>query len=367
MVPHGTTVATNAMLEGRGARVGLVTTGGYRQVLQIARSLVPGGLAAWITWPEPMADLQDTVEIEGRLTAYGEELRPLDKTEIRQKLEALRDRKVELLTISLINAYVNGAHERPVGEIAAEILGDVSVSLSHEVLPEMQKFERTLTTVANAAVRPVVGRYVRNLRARLKDSGMAGRIALLRSDVGQTSTEKAKEQSVNLLMSGPAGGVTGALWMVRHSGLKHITTLDVGGTSTDVALIENGEPRRVRATAVGALTVWASSLDVKTVGAGGDPGDPLEREAELVASKVGCGLVSAEGARHYGVVVDAAGTLDAAATDELRKTMRVERGALPVFNRGPSIEELRATCRAETGLDAPVQPSWERAARVAAE
>ncbi|PTS77334.1 5-oxoprolinase, partial [Sphingomonas sp. HMWF008] len=133
----------------------------------------------------------------------------------------------------------------------------------------MQEYERTLTTVANAAVRPVVGRYVRNLREQLRGRGMAGRLALLRSDGGLMTSEKSEEHPVSLLMSGPAGGVTGALWVAKNAGLGNILTLDVGGTSTDVALIENGEPRRTRTTEVGHLSVRASSLDVKTVGAGG--------------------------------------------------------------------------------------------------
>jgi N-methylhydantoinase A len=261
---HGTTVATNAVLEGKGARVGLVTTEGYRQTMQIARSLVPGGLAAWIVWPkpEPMARLEDTVEIEGRIDAQGVQIRPLNDADIRAKLNVLKAQGVEAITVSLMNAYLNGAHESRVAELAAEVLPGVPVSLSHIVLPEMQEYERTLTTVANAAVRPVVGRYVRNLREKLRGLNMQGRIALLRSDGGLMSSEKSEEHPVSLLMSGPAGGVAGAIWVARNSGLKNILTLDVGGTSTDVALIENGEPRRVRTTDVGHLTVRASSLDV---------------------------------------------------------------------------------------------------------
>jgi N-methylhydantoinase A len=268
---HGTTVATNAVLEGKGARVGLVTTEGYRQVMQIARSLVPGGLAAWIVWPkpEPLARLEDTVEIKGRIDAEGGEIRPIDEANVRAQLQILKANKVEAITIALMNAYMNGAHERAVAAIVREVLPDTPISMSHEVLPEMQEYERTLTTVANATVRPVVARYVRNLREKLRGMGMQGRIALLRSDGGLMSSEKSEEHPVSLLMSGPAGGVTGALWVARNSGLTNILTLDVGGTSTDVALIENGEPRRTRTTDVGHLTVRASSLDVKTVGAGG--------------------------------------------------------------------------------------------------
>lgn len=268
---HGTTVATNAVLEGKGARVGLVTTEGYRQIMQIARSFVPGGLAGWIVWPkpEPMARLEDTVEIKGRISAQGQEFRPTDDADIRAALETLKGMGIEALTVSLINAYLNPAHELRVAELAAEILPDIPLSLSHIVLPEMQEYERTLTTVANAAVRPIVGRYVRNLRAKLEKVEMNGRLSLLRSDGGLMSSHKSEEHPVALLMSGPAGGVTGAVWVAKNAGLKNILTLDVGGTSTDVALIENGEPRRVRTTEVGHLSVRASSLDVKTVGAGG--------------------------------------------------------------------------------------------------
>jgi N-methylhydantoinase A len=248
-----------------------VTTEGYRQVMQIARSLVPGGLAAWIVWPkpEPLAKLENTVEVKGRLNAKGEELRPIDEADVRAQLLKLKANGVEAITIALMNAYVSGEHERKVAAIAQEIMPDVPVSVSHEVLPEMQEYERTLTTVANASVRPVVARYIRNLREKLRGMHMQGRIALLRSDGGLMSSEKSEEHPVSLLMSGPAGGVTGALWVAKSSGLKNILTLDVGGTSTDVALIENGEPRRARTTDVGHLTVRASSLDVKTVGAGG--------------------------------------------------------------------------------------------------
>ena len=268
---HGTTVATNAVLEGKGARVGLVTTEGFRHVLQIARSFVPGGLAGWIIWPKPtpLARLEDTVTIKGRMNAEGYEMRPVDDSDIRAQLARLKRQGVEAITVSLINAFVNGAHEKRVGALAAEIMPEVPISLSHEVLPEMQEYERTLTTVANAAVRPVVGKYVASLRAKLAAAGMAGKLSLLRSDGGLMSAQKAEEHPVNILMSGPAGGVTGALWVGKNAGIKNILTLDVGGTSTDVALIENLEPRRVRTTEVGHLSVRASSLDVKTVGAGG--------------------------------------------------------------------------------------------------
>ncbi len=268
---HGTTVATNAVLEGKVARVGLVVTEGYRHMLQIARSLVPGGLAAWIIWPkpEPLAPLEATVEAPGRIGADGSIVRPLDEARLRANLEVLRGEKVEAITICLMNSYVNDVHERRVAEIVGEMFPDLPVNVSADILPEMQEYERALTTVANSAVRPTVSRYVANLERELKGWGTPAKLNLLRSDGGLMSAEKAREAPVNLLMSGPAGGVAGALWVAQNSGFPNVLTLDMGGTSTDVALIEGGAPRLRRETSVGHLTVRASSLDVKTVGAGG--------------------------------------------------------------------------------------------------
>jgi N-methylhydantoinase A len=268
---HGTTVATNAVLEGKGAKVGLIVTEGYRDIMQIARSFVPGGLAAWIVWPkpQPLAALENTFEAPERMGADGAEVRALDESAVRSVMQKLKSQGIEALTVSLINAYVNGAHEKRIGAIAEEELPGIPVSLSHEVLPEMQEYERTLSTVANAAVRPVVSKYVSNLRDSLEEKGVKGRLSLLRSDGGLMSSQKAEQHPVNILMSGPAGGVTGALWVGKNADISNILTLDVGGTSTDVALIEGLEPRRQRTTEVGHLSVRASALDVKTVGAGG--------------------------------------------------------------------------------------------------
>ena len=268
---HGTTVATNAILQGKGARVGLIVTEGYRQVLQVARSFVPGGLAGWIIWPKPapLASLEDTVEVSGRMTAKGQEYRPVDKKQVREAISSLKDSGVEAITICLMNSYANGEHENQVAEIAREVFPELTISLSHEILPEMYEYERTLTTVANSSVRPVVGRYIGNLETELRGMEMSGHIHMLRSDGGLMTAAKAQDAPVNLLLSGPAGGVTGALWVANNAGFKNVLTLDVGGTSTDVALIENSEPRLVRNTDIGHLKVRASSLDVKTVGAGG--------------------------------------------------------------------------------------------------
>jgi N-methylhydantoinase A len=271
-VLHGTTVATNAVLEGKGAKVGLVTTHGFRQVLQIARSFVPGGLAGWIIWPkpEPLAALENTVEVQGRIDASGNVVTVLDEADVRVQLKKLKAAEVEALSVSLINSYTNPEHELRVAEIALEELPGVPVSLSSTVLPELREYERTITTVANAYVQPEVARYMHNLEAQLEKSGAAnGRLYILKSDGGLISARSAADNPVSVMMSGPAGGVVGAVWVAEQAGFEDFLTFDMGGTSTDVALVQGLQPRIGRETNVGDLKVRATSVDVRTVGAGG--------------------------------------------------------------------------------------------------
>jgi N-methylhydantoinase A len=270
-VLHGTTVATNAILEGKGATVGLVTTKGFRQVLQIARSFVPGGLAGWIIWPkpEPLAALQNTVEVDERIASDGTVVRELDEDDVRAQLGRLAGRGVQALAVSLINSFAAPTHERRIRELATEVLPGVPVSLSSDVLPELREYERTLTTVANGYVQPQVKRYVQNLADQLKDGGVTGELAILRSDGGLQTAEAAIGAPVTMLLSGPAGGVTGAVWSAEQCGHRDLITFDMGGTSTDVGLVQGLRPRIGRETKVGDLTVRASSVDVRTVGAGG--------------------------------------------------------------------------------------------------
>ncbi len=273
-VMHGTTVATNAVLTRSGARVGLVTTRGYRQVLQIARSFVPGGLGGWVIYEksEPLAPLELTVEADERVASGGEVVEPLDEASLRPKLEKLAAAGIEALTVSLVNAFANDVHERRVREVAAEAAPGIPVSLSSEVIPEMQEYERTITTVANSYVRPVVERYMQNLERELgaaATSGAVPRLQILRSDGGLANADVAARAPVNLLMSGPAGGVAGAIWVAAQAGYQDLLTFDMGGTSTDVCLVRGARAQLRRDTTVGDLTVRAPSVDVRTVGAGG--------------------------------------------------------------------------------------------------
>ena len=272
-VMHGTTVATNAVLTGKGARVGLVTTAGYEDTLQVARSFCPGGLGGWVSFVKKplLAPLELTIGAEERMAADGSTVRELDEDKLRADLEALYARgEVQALTICFINAYINGAHERRAREIAAEIFTDTPISISSEVVPEMQEYERTETTVVNSYVRPEVAKYVRNLQAALEEKmGGDTQLSILRSDGGLASARGSAESPVNLLMSGPAGGVSGAIYFCSRAGFDNILTFDMGGTSTDVALIQNSRARVRRETIVGDVRVRAPSVDVRTVGAGG--------------------------------------------------------------------------------------------------
>ncbi len=270
-VLHGTTVATNAILEGKGAKVGLVTTQGFRQVLQIARSFVPGGLAGWIIWPkpEPLAALENTVEVKERIGAKGEVVVELDEDDVREKLRYLKSQGVEALSVSLINSYANTKHEQRIGEIAREELGAMPISLSSEVLPEIREYERAITTVANAYVQPQVALYMDNLESKVKVPGSDTKLYILKSDGGLISAKTAADNPVSVMMSGPAGGVVGAVYFAEQAGFSDFLTIDMGGTSTDVALVQGLAPRVGRETTVGDLTVRATSVDVRTVGAGG--------------------------------------------------------------------------------------------------
>jgi N-methylhydantoinase A len=271
-VMHGTTVATNTVLTNSGALVGLVTTKGYRDVLQIARSYVPGGLGGWVIWNKtpPLAPLELTIEADERMGAKGEVIVPLDERALRASLRQLLDSGIEALTIALFNSYANDAHERRIAQIAQEIAPHIPVSTSASIMPEMYEYERAETTVVNSYVRPVVSKYIANLQREIKRRlGDAANLQILRSDGGLASAQAAMDQPVNLLMSGPAGGVSGALWIAKQAKFQNLLTFDMGGTSTDVALIENSVARTRRETRVGDVTVRAPSIDVRTVGAGG--------------------------------------------------------------------------------------------------
>ncbi len=268
---HGTTVATNAVLESKGARVGLVTTRGFGQILHLARSQTPGPLAGWIIMikPDPPASLADTREAVERMDSAGNTVVPVDRDQVRGVIEDLIGSGVESLTISLINSYVDGRHEQEIAAIVEEIHPGFPVTISSDVLPEFREYERTLTACMNSYVRPTVADYVRNLEARLRDLGTGGELNILRSDAGVMTPAEAARNPVYGVLSGPSGGVAGALHVAARAGYPDILTFDMGGTSTDVSLCRDGAPTIGRETTVGQFKIKVPSVDVHTVGAGG--------------------------------------------------------------------------------------------------
>jgi N-methylhydantoinase A len=278
-VMHGTTVATNAMLEAKGARVGLVTTQGFGQILHLARSQTPGPLAGWIIMikPDPPAALEDTREAKERMSAQGEPVEPVDREQVAGIVRDLAESGVETLTVSLINSYANPAHEREIRDIIHELYPDFPVTISSDVLPEFREYERTLTACMNSYVRPRVESYVRNLEGSLRELGVKGDLNLLRSDAGLMSVDVACENPIYGILSGPSGGVAGALYVARRAGFENVLTFDMGGTSTDVALCQNGQPTIERQTEIPyglglpgeVIPVKVPSVNVRSVGAGG--------------------------------------------------------------------------------------------------
>jgi N-methylhydantoinase A len=217
----------------------------------------------------PLAPLSLTIEASERVDASGKIVTPLDEDKLVEDLRALKRKGIDALAVSLIHSYANDAHELRIGEIAERELPGVPISLSSQVVPEMQEYERTITTVANAYVRPTVEHYVENFNRELNHICGDINLSILRSDGGLTSTRGASASPVNLLMSGPAGGVAGAIWITRQAGFLNFLTFDMGGTSTDVCLVRDGTAEVRRETWVGELSVRASSIDTRTVGAGG--------------------------------------------------------------------------------------------------
>jgi N-methylhydantoinase A len=203
------------------------------------------------------------------MDARGETIVPVDREQVRATIEDLVASGVESLTISLINSYVSGRHEQEIAAIVEEVRPGFPVTISSDVLPEFREYERTLTACMNSYVRPTVAEYVGNLEARLRDLGTGGELNILRSDAGVMTPREAARNPVYGVLSGPSGGVAGALHVAARAGFPNILTFDMGGTSTDVSLCRGGEPTIGRETTIGQFKIKVPSVDVHTVGAGG--------------------------------------------------------------------------------------------------
>ncbi len=281
-IRHGTTVASNAILEHKGARVGLITTKGFRDVLEIRTLRMPKLYDLSWTKPAPLVERYLRQVVDERIDHRGRIERALDPADAERAVDALLAEKVEAIAVCLINSFANPVHEAMLKEIIARKARRLPRSISFEVLPEMKEYERTSTTVINAYVAPIVATYLRAMRKGLDDAGIPARLLLMQSNGGLTTDAAAGERPMNIIESGPAGGVVGAQALARAKGLKKIITFDMGGTTAKASMVEDGEIARAQEYAVGAgimigsrlltgagYTLKVPAIDLAEVGAGG--------------------------------------------------------------------------------------------------
>ena len=266
---HGTTVATNAVIQHRGAKTALITTEGFRDVLEIGRQVRPGLYNLKIRRPQPLATRDARFEVTERMTWDGQVQKPLDEDGVRDIARKLKADGINAVAVCLVNSYRNPAHEARIGEILAEEHPDAFISVSTDIAPEYREFERSSTAVVNAYVGPIIRDYLERLAPRLAEAGVGARPFLTQSNGGVISFAQAGRQPVRTILSGPAAGVVGAAAIARAANLPNIITFDMGGTSTDVALVENATPRMAADTEVHGFPLRVPMLDIETVGAGG--------------------------------------------------------------------------------------------------
>jgi N-methylhydantoinase A len=270
---HGTTVGTNALLEGKGVRTGLLVTEGFRGIYPVGEQARPYGAAIFdVLYDKPalLVPPSRTGEVKERLDFRGNVLLPLDEQALRETVRELASERIESIAVCLLFSFLRPQHELRTREIILEQLPDCSVSLSCEVLPQIREYYRLSTTVINAYLQPILARYIAALDRRLAAAGIATRQRyVMQSNGGMASFDTASEQAVTTLLSGPAGGVTAGATLARTLGLGNIITFDMGGTSCDVALIKDGEPLISSRGKIEGRDLAIPMLDINTVSAGG--------------------------------------------------------------------------------------------------
>jgi N-methylhydantoinase A len=269
-VLHGTTVATNAILELKGAPAALFVNEGFRHVLEIARQEVPrrANMFAWVKPQRPVA-ADRVFEIPGRIDSAGREVVPLDEGAVRRAVAAVREEGIAAIAVCLLHAYANPMHEARVRGIIADELPGAMVSLSSDVLPVFREYERSMATVFNIYVMPIVVSYVRRLHERLRERSIGARLLLMKSNGGVTSAGNIEKQPVLTALSGPAAGVVGAVTVGGLSGHRNLITIDIGGTSADICLVRDGAPSVTTEGTVGEWPLQFPMIDINTIGAGG--------------------------------------------------------------------------------------------------
>ena len=266
---HGTTVATNALIVGRGANTGMITTAGFRDILELRRQKRDSLYDLQTSKPPILAPRDKRLEVHERTLFDGRVATPLDDEEVRQAVRRLKMLGVEAVAVCLLFGYLQPEHERRIKRILEEEMPDAFVSVSHEVTREFREYERFSTTVVNAYLGPIVRNYLRHLQPRLSGIGVTVPIHLTQSNGGVISAESAQRFPARTVLSGPAAGVMGAMSIARLAGYDNLITFDMGGTSTDVSLINDGKPETSNDAIVHGYPLKLPMLDIHTVGAGG--------------------------------------------------------------------------------------------------
>lgn len=268
-VRHGTTIATNAVLERRGAKTALLVTKGFRDILYVGRQARPSLYNLRARPPAPLVPRHLTFELDERMAWTGGVERPVDREEVRRIAGQLRAEKVQAVAVCLLHAYANGENERTTREILRSLLPEVAICLSSEICPEIGEYERASTTCVNAYVMPAVARYVDGLQGEVAEFRPDCQVYIMQSNGGGMGPELAGSRCVHTAYSGPAGGLIAAGHFARQAGLPNVITLDVGGTSADVAVIVNGQYQEAREGRIGGLSIRIPLLEIHSVGAGG--------------------------------------------------------------------------------------------------
>ncbi|THH37018.1 hydantoinase/oxoprolinase family protein [Aliishimia ponticola] len=269
LIVHGTTTTTNAVLERKLSRTGLITTAGFRDVLELGRRTRPQAYGMkGVFRPVIPRDLR--LEVPERMDAAGNVVTPLDETALRDAVQTLKDAGCEALVIHFLHAYANPDHEKRAAQIAAQIWPNDYITMGHALLSETREFERGVTAAVNASVQPLLERYIARLRGELADQGYRGDVLVMNGNGGMVSSRLVAREAAKTVMSGPASGVMAAAYTGRRAGFENLLTYDMGGTSTDVALIRGGHPPVSNEIEVEyAMPINVPMVDVRTVGAGG--------------------------------------------------------------------------------------------------
>ncbi|MBI5617414.1 MAG: hydantoinase/oxoprolinase family protein [Gammaproteobacteria bacterium] len=270
-ISHGTTVATNAILESRYARLGLIVTCGYREMLEVGRQTVPGefGDITWWLKPPRVVPLELVREVAGRLNFKGEEYAPLDEDAVRAAAREFEAMGIGAIAVSFLHSYRNPAHERRARELILEVHPECFVSVSSDLIREYREYERTLSTCLNSGLMPLVTRYLGSLQERVGQAGIEARLYVMKSSGGIIRASEMAPQPIAAVLSGPAAGIVTACYYGKAAGHPDLITIDIGGTSTDICLVDHATPNMLTEGRIDVYDIKAPMIDMHTVGAGG--------------------------------------------------------------------------------------------------